>query len=484
MSSCKLPKILSFSGRKHSGKTELAKVCIKYNYELINFADSLKELICNSLGITREYLEEYKDTIMDIKYDLSSKITYISDKINIEKSIVSTYLSEPFDSIRKILQIIGTNLIRNHNHLWHINQIKQKILSNPNKYYCIGDTRFLNEQKMVEDLSGECWFIIRPNMFEISNHYSEIDLKWTDFGNNIIINNVNKELLTRKWQNYLESLKYDTLSTNVLNKGCSSKRELRNILINLLKDYSVDEISLNLNCSSDEIIEWCNNLMIQINRSQYNYNINAFLEATPESSYVMGLLSTNGCIKLHNNNSSLILYNTDKYIVQMYKKVLRSDKPICVDEKQVYSFECDNPFIIENIKLWNLKPQKLLQESMNEEIPFLLENNIEMLKYWIIGLIDGNGSIKLHNNTLTISILASKKIIEHLISILPDNKMYEMYEKCNNLYELNFLDHNCIYLCKWLGDFLDLGLGLEHKWNKISEYILLNPMILFNLLIN
>ena len=83
----KLPKILSFSGRKHSGKTELAKICIKYNYELINFADGLKELICNSLDISKEYLEEYKDIIVEnnFKYDLSRKIKYISNEINIEE---------------------------------------------------------------------------------------------------------------------------------------------------------------------------------------------------------------------------------------------------------------------------------------------------------------------------------------------------------------------------------------------------------------
>lgn len=446
--SSSLPKIISFSGRKHSGKTELAKICMKYDYELINFADSLKELICDSLEITREYLEEYKDTIVS-SYDLSEKITFISDRINIEKSIVSRYLSEPFNSIRKILQIIGTDLIRNYNNLWHINQIKQKILDNPTKYYCIGDCRFLNEKKMVEDLNGECWFIIRPYIFEISNHYSEIDLKWADFGDNIIINNVNKELLTQKWQNYLESLKYDTLTRNVLNTY--SKKKLRCILINLLKDYSPDEISLDLNYKSDEIIWWCNNLMIQLSRNKYNYNIRSFLEATPKSSYVMGLLYTNGYMR----NNSLNLDSTDKYVVEMYREVLVSNKPIYIDEKKVYSFKCDNPFVIENTKLWNLN-------SINEEIPFLLQNNIEMLKYWIIGLIDGNGYIKLHNKKLAISILASKQVIQYLVNILPGLNF------SNNLDRLNFSNNDCIDLCKWLGT--SINIGLKRKWNKVSVY--------------
>ena len=140
-------------------------------------------------------------------------------------------------------------------------KIKDKILNNPDKYFCIGDTRFIDEKQMVEELNGECWFIIRPNMFDISNHYSEINLKWNDFGDDIIINNINKETLIEKWQNYLESLKFDKLSRKVLNT--SSKKELRTILINLLKDSS--PTSTHLNCSKDKIVRWCNNLMIQIN---------------------------------------------------------------------------------------------------------------------------------------------------------------------------------------------------------------------------
>lgn len=446
----KLPKIFSFSGRKHSGKTELAKVCIKYNYEFINFADSLKELICNALEISREYLEENKDLIIKGNFDLSKKIKYISNEINIEEKIVSEFLSEPFDSIREILQIVGTNLIRNYNELWHINKIKEKILNNPDKYYCIGDTRFINEKKMVEDLNGECWFIIRPNMCDISNHNSEINLKWNNFGNNIIINNVNKELLIQKWQNYLESLKYDELSNLVFNT--SSKKELRNLLINLLKDCSPSEISMNLDCNEADIIWWCNNLMIQINREKYKYDNNTFLEATEESSYCYGLLTTTGY------NSNLKLNTTNKYIVEMLKKTLKSNRPIekkFINRKQIYSFECDNPFIIENLKLWNLNP-----------IPFLINGpfNIELLKYWIIGLIDGNGSIVLYQNTLRITILASKQIIEYLYNILPYGKMNQYnYEK---LYELVFLNNNCIELYKWLGDTVNIG--LKCKWDLLK----------------
>jgi hypothetical protein len=106
---------------------------------------------------------------------------------------------------------------------------------------------------------------------------------------------------------------------------------------------------------------------------------------------------------------------------------------------------------------------------MNEDIPFLLKNNIEMLKYWIIGLIDGDGSIVLSNRTLSISILGSKQIIEYLFNMLTYGKMNQR-KNYDNLYELNFYNHNCIDLREWLGEAVNLG--LKHKWNKINEFML------------
>ena len=135
-----------------------------------------------------------------------------------------------------------------------------------------------------------------------------------------------------------------------------------------------------------------------------------------------------------------------------------------IDRKQVYSFDCNNPFIIENIKLWNLKPIK----NMYTEIPFILENNIDMLKYWIVGLIDGDGSICLYNKILTLYILASKQIIEYLYNILPYGKMHQ-HKNYPNLYQLNFSNHYAVDFYKWLGQAVKIG--LKRKWNIINKFI-------------
>ena len=195
-------RIISFSGRKGSGKTELANICVQNGYTLINFADALKNLICNILNISRELLEINKETIKVYKLD-ENQMNIISDNTNIDINIVKNILEYVnFNSIRMLLQIIGTELIRQYNPLWHIKSLENTI--SKNKFYCIGDCRFKNEKECVEKLGGKCWFIIRPNNMNISNHQSEIDLQWPDF-ENIIINNTSKKVFIETFEYYLKT---------------------------------------------------------------------------------------------------------------------------------------------------------------------------------------------------------------------------------------------------------------------------------------
>jgi hypothetical protein len=388
-----LPKIISFSGRKQSGKTELAKICVKYNYELINFADGLKDLICNVLNINREYLDENKDKISDNKYYLNDKIDYIANEICIDPEIVKTFFNEPFDSIRSILQIIGTNLIRQYNPLWHINKIKQKIYDNPDKYYCIGDTRFLNEKQTVEELNGQCWFIIRPTALNISNHNSEISLLWTDFDDNIIINNVNKEEFISRWENYMFRL------------------------------IKTSQITTNFNSYFKHNLTWNFNI-------NHNINKKAFLNITNESAFIMGVLASKGKFQVHNYNIKIDLGTTNTKILEIYNKILDSDRN---------NEDYDNPFIIENIKLW---------DCINQKVPILLKSNTKYAKYWITGLIDWEYTHKHY-----IHILNSKEIIEYIHNVLGFGIQHKLND---NLYQLTFVGDDYINLHKSLSDCLTL----------------------------
>ena len=197
------PKIISFSGKKSSGKSEMCKISEKYGYTPISFADSLKEIVCNCLNISRSQLEKEKDN--KNVYNLEKNIKFISEKTLIDENIVSKLIVEKnFNSIREILQIIGTDLIRTHDPDWHVNRTREILENNPEKYYCCGDTRFKNEKMLIEDLNGQTFYIIRPNNNVVDTHVSENELS-SDHFSNIIVNNKSKRELEDYIDNYMSN---------------------------------------------------------------------------------------------------------------------------------------------------------------------------------------------------------------------------------------------------------------------------------------
>lgn len=202
-------QIISFSGRKHSGKTMLCEISKAYGYETMYFADALKNLICEMMNIERVTLEMTKDTQQQI--DLSSQITVLADRLELDKLTTTEFsrLESPFNSIREIMQYIGTDLIRKYCPNWHISQLEKRIKNHNGDKICVGDCRFKNEKEFIEQLGGETWIIIRPNYLDdISNHSSEIDLQWNMFDERVIINNKDTETLKNTWTDYLQTGKW------------------------------------------------------------------------------------------------------------------------------------------------------------------------------------------------------------------------------------------------------------------------------------
>ena len=70
------------------------------------------------------------------------------------------------------------------------------------KKYVIDDVRFLNEKEMIEKMGGVCWYVIRPTMYNVSNHISEISLEWRQF-DNVIVNNHSLNYLKYHWELFM-----------------------------------------------------------------------------------------------------------------------------------------------------------------------------------------------------------------------------------------------------------------------------------------
>ena len=209
-------KIISFSGRKQSGKTFIANLTVNYGYTLLNFADEIKNVVCKVIGIDISLLNNIKDIDLQKRNSFLSQFTFTKESILLMASLIdipNNFVQEIFPinskiiSIRDVLQKLGTDLIRKYNPDWHVNKIRLKIQDD--KKYVIPDTRFINELNLIKELDGDYFFIIRPNNKDISNHISEVSLNWSHFNlDHVIINNKDTNYLKENW-NYF--MKHDIL---------------------------------------------------------------------------------------------------------------------------------------------------------------------------------------------------------------------------------------------------------------------------------
>ena len=97
-------KIVGFAGRKQSGKSELASVCIENfeNVSVFSFGNALKNLCAELLNITYDELNEIKN--IPNKFSIAPDtrwIRIINKRTNIdEKSIRETINGTTFTSVR------------------------------------------------------------------------------------------------------------------------------------------------------------------------------------------------------------------------------------------------------------------------------------------------------------------------------------------------------------------------------------------------
>jgi hypothetical protein len=197
--------IIGIAGRARSGKTELAKICERFGYERIYFALPLKQLCADLLDISLDELNKAKAEKYDIGVTIGKDMCEIlADETGIPIDIVTkTCNCVVIKDVRHMLQFIGTDLIRKYDTDWHVNKIRQMI--DKEKNYVIDDVRFPNEKALIEELGGDCWFITRTTLDNISNHESETSITWNDCWNKIIVNDSTLPILQFKWETFMDN---------------------------------------------------------------------------------------------------------------------------------------------------------------------------------------------------------------------------------------------------------------------------------------
>lgn len=231
--------IIAFAGRMRCGKSTLANVTEKYGYERVSFATPLKGIVAHIMHVSIDDIARLKTANGEYTID-DDDCQFIANETGIGLGPIKELLqAHPWHNSRELLQVVGTDLIRRYNTDWHVNKLKEYILNSDNDHFVFDDLRFNNERLMVESLGGDCWFVVRPYVDEISNHISETALHWNEFMN-IIITNGDAEYLTFNWNVFMKNGYEDSLNKrNELIKEILTSPRAKTTLINESKLFTL-----------------------------------------------------------------------------------------------------------------------------------------------------------------------------------------------------------------------------------------------------
>lgn len=304
--------IIGLCGRKQSGKTELAKVCKTEfeNVKVFSFGNALKNLCAELLNISYGELNEIKNIPNKFSIKPNERwINIISLKTGIMKFLIKETIEDTeFTSVRMMLQVIGTNLIRKYNPNWHVNALIKEIIEyGKDAIIIVDDCRFMNEKIALEELGAKMYFVIRPTNLNVSNHESEKSLKWLDFSaSNIIINDME---------------------------------------LNKLKEYWRIEMTKVLNLSP--CLDTFKNPIFGDNRTFDGFDYAFTIKSRRWSSTTAGILLEHKSIDSTNGH---IVYSTDnKHLYNIVYNTLYGTSEI---KEELKNIDLYNPYIVENLKMY------------------------------------------------------------------------------------------------------------------------------------
>ena len=150
-----MSKLIGMMGLKGSGKDTVAKKIIYAEggaWKKVAFADALKDAVAALFGWNRQLVEGDTPESREWREKVDS---YWERELGIKDF-----------SPRKALQMIGTDVMRNHfNEDFWIKALKRKILDSTN-HIIVTDVRFPNEANMIKSMGGNIVQVIRGELPE------------------------------------------------------------------------------------------------------------------------------------------------------------------------------------------------------------------------------------------------------------------------------------------------------------------------------
>lgn len=114
---------------------------------------------------------------------------------------------------------------------------------------------------------------------------------------------------------------------------------------------------------------------------------------TEKKAYFLGLIITDGCI--HNTKGrqplvALAVQESDKYILEKFKKEIGSNKNITTDGRGCVGINILSRTMVDALRKYGVKERKSLHTTFPQNIPK------DLYKHFIRGVLDGDGSVSFY----------------------------------------------------------------------------------------
>ena len=239
-----------------------------------------------------------------------------------------------------------------------------------------------------------------------------------------------------------------------------------------LNGVSTINISKTLNISRSRFSTWLKNEGVNVSvcpqRKKINENIFKIID-TEEKAYWLGFLYADGYVGLTDNRVELALQLSDTNHIEKFKTFLNSD---CKISTNTYRSRLliKNKVIKSSLINLGCTPQK----SLTLKFPTYEKVPKELIRHFIRGYFDGDGSLCVTEKTRSIDVLGTYDFLYQLCleSGIDTSKIYVSKSKSNKVFRIVLGSRIDLYnFSKYIYDDCNIYLDRKYeKFKKLMEY--------------
>jgi hypothetical protein len=207
--------IVSISGVKGSGKSTVAGYLTEEGYQVVSFADKLKDLLSKIYGWSLESLntQEGKNSLLrEPVLWTPGSASYLEYLLSLPTELYCPKPVKVLTTRREALQFVGTEVLRGYDPDFHVHDVRSRL--RPGVDYVIDDCRFRNEKAMLEGQEALCIYIIKPGVEDTTGHVSESSLSAEDF-EHILVNDSTVEAIIEELKLLISSHEHKVKSSRI-----------------------------------------------------------------------------------------------------------------------------------------------------------------------------------------------------------------------------------------------------------------------------